>query len=109
MCCTQRKITHWFPKYVDEFQAFSWAFNEEPKKLSFLISFAPFQSQLILLIPPAWTDVTFFEWFFSVGASQMVVETFDLMVGIQAKTLADALDPQGQSTEDLIVRIIFLY
>lgn len=104
-CCDKRMIQRWFPKYADEADAFSNAFSQNPKKLGFLISFAPFQSQYNILFPPALSDMTFCEWFPSVLAGQMVVETFDLMVGVQAKTLADAIDPKSQSTEDLIIKI----
>merc|ERR1719326_2709089 len=77
-------------------------------KLGFLISFAPFQNQYNILFPPAFSQMSFKKWFPSVLCGQMAVETIDLMVGIQAKTLADALNPQGTSTEDLIIRIIMV-
>lgn len=107
-CCDKRMVKRWFPTYVNEFEAFSLAFSEHPKKLGFLISFAPFQSQYNILLPPALADMKFTQWFFPVLCGQMTVETFDLMIGIQAKTLSETLDPNGKTTEDLIIRL-FLY
>jgi len=104
-CCDKRMIQRWFPKYADEAEAFSAAFTSNPIKLGFLISFAPFQSQYNLLFPPALSDMTFKQWFLPVLAGQMTVETFDLLIGVQAKTLADAIDPKSQSTEDLIIKM----
>ena len=50
-------VQRWFPTYANEFEAFSSAFSEHPKKLGFLISFAPFQSQYNILLPPALADM----------------------------------------------------